>query len=91
MACTSGCATQDHATYGECLKAKAPKVAYANSARGFDFTKEKRWNAEIDKYKQARAEGIQPAGTSMRQVETAMRISDKTGTAFDASKGALHG
>lgn len=31
MACSSGCKTQDHKTYAECMKAKSLKVAAVNS------------------------------------------------------------
>lgn len=36
--CTSGCPTQDHATWGECVRSKGLRVAYCQSAKGHDFT-----------------------------------------------------
>lgn len=36
--CTSGCPTKDHATWGECVRAKGLRVAYCNSAKGHDYT-----------------------------------------------------
>lgn len=84
MACSTGCPTQDHETYGQCMREKGGRVLYANSAKGFDATKEKAWNSELDLYRKARSEGIQPEGTTRAKVEAAMRISDMTGSAYQA-------
>lgn len=84
MACTTGCPTQDCDSYAACLKGKALRVAYCNSAGGMDYTAQKRWDKELSSYKDARAEGLQPSGTKLSQVESARRIADATGTAFKA-------
>lgn len=84
MACTTGCPTQDCESYGACLKGKSARVAYCNSAGGMDYSSQKRWDRELSAYKDARAEGLQPSGTKLHQVENAKRISDATGTAFQA-------
>ena len=44
----------------------------------------KKWNAELKAYKDARAQGIQPAGTSMRHVQEAHRASEVLGKAYNA-------
>jgi hypothetical protein len=44
----------------------------------------KKWDKELQAYRDARAQGIQPAGTSMKKVEEAIKISDKTGKAYGA-------
>lgn len=85
MSCTTGCPTQDCPSYAACLKGKSLRVAYCNSAGGMDYTAQKAWDKELSAYKDARAEGIQPAGTKMHQVENAKRISDSAGAAWDAS------
>lgn len=85
MSCTTGCPTQNCESYGACLKGKSMRVAYCNSAGGMDYTAQKAWDRELSAYKDARAEGIQPAGTKLQSVENARRISDATGTAFQAS------
>lgn len=85
MACTSGCATQDHASYAECLRSKRPKVAYCNSAAGLDASRQKKWDADLDAYRDARRQGIQPSGTTRDAVDRAIAISDATGTAYQAS------
>ena len=84
MACTSGCPTQDHESWGACMKAKGLRIGYANSAGGSDLTAQKRWDADLDLYKNARAQGVQPAGTAREQVQRALDISDTTGTAYQA-------
>lgn len=84
MACTSGCLTRDHESYAACLRAKAPKVAYCNSAGGMDATAQKRWDRDLDAYRSARAEGLQPSGTSRKQVDAARALSDATGSAYRA-------
>jgi hypothetical protein len=56
-------------------------VGDANSKVSMSTTK---WDAELKAYKDARAQGIQPAGTSMKQVQKAVDISNKTGKAYGA-------
>ncbi len=85
MACRTGCRTKDHATYGECCRASNVKSMMMDYAKGFDYTREKRWNAELGEYRQALAEGIEPAGTTMSAINEARKISDATGKAFDGA------
>jgi hypothetical protein len=56
-------------------------VGDANSKVSMSTTK---WDAELKAYKDARAQGIQPDGTSMKQVQKAVDISQKTGKAYGA-------
>lgn len=44
----------------------------------------KKWNKELDAYKQARKQGIQPAGTSMKAVEESIKASETLGRAYNA-------
>lgn len=48
----------------------------------------KKWHGELDAYRAARAQGIQPAGTSMEHVRAAVEASDVMGKAFDADTAA---
>lgn len=80
--CTSGCTTQDHASYGDCLRAKAVKTYLAAPSRGLDGTAQKQWDQELDLYRKARKEGIQPSGTTMNKVTDALRQSDAAGAAY---------
>jgi hypothetical protein len=45
---------------------------------------DKKWNAELQAYRDARAQGIQPAGTTMRHVEDAHKASEILGKAYNA-------
>ncbi len=42
----------------------------------------RKWDKELKAYKDARAQGIQPAGTTMKKVQEAVRISNETGKAY---------
>lgn len=84
MACRSGCPTQDHASWGECARAANLRVAYCGVGGG-DATKQRKWDAELQAYRDARAQGIQPATTRSRDIKAAVALSDKAGKAFDAT------
>lgn len=80
--CTSGCPTQDHGSYAECLQSKGVGTYLASPSKGLDGTTQKRWDRELDAYRAARKDGIQPDGTRMHQIEKAVKISDKVGAAY---------
>lgn len=79
MACSSGCTTGPHATYGECLRSKSLQVASAE-ARKYRQNQEH----EIKEYNDARREGMQPATFFKRDVDLAREITAKTGVPFRA-------
>lgn len=81
--CSSGCPTQDHANFGECLRAKNMKVAFCGQGSG-DATTQKRWDAELQAYRDARRQGIQPKTTKMKDIRQAVEISNRSGKAYDA-------
>lgn len=62
------------------------RIAYCNSASGRDYTSAKKFDAGLDAYKAARDQGIQPRNTQRSAVTEALKISDKTGTAFRADQ-----
>jgi hypothetical protein len=43
---------------------------------------QKKWKTEINEYRKARAQGIQPTGTSLSKVRAAVEKSNQTGVAF---------
>lgn len=45
----------------------------------------KKWDSELKAYKDARAQGIQPKSTKMKDIQAAVAASDKAGKAFVAS------
>jgi hypothetical protein len=82
--CSSSCRTKDHATWGDCVRAKSLKVAYAQDWKGKDATAQKKADKNLDEYAKARKYGIQPKSTRPNDVQAAVRISEQTGTAFQA-------
>jgi hypothetical protein len=68
-----------------CFRCKAKSLQLntgdANSQKQMS---NKKWNGELDAYRAARAQGIQPAGTSMAHIKAAVEASDTMGKAFDA-------
>ena len=45
---------------------------------------QKAWDKELDAYKAARKQGIQPKSTKMKDIHEAVEISNKVGKAYDA-------
>lgn len=80
LRCSSACVTKDHRTFGECMRAKKlqlnPQLA--------DTGASKAWDAELQAYRDARKQGIQPAGTKMPQIRQAIEASQEAGKAYDA-------
>lgn len=85
MACASSCKTQDHGSYGACLRSQNVGV-YGLESTGNDFTKQKKWDAELASYASARKEGLQPATTSQRDIDNARRQADIQGRPVDGLK-----
>jgi hypothetical protein len=85
--CRSGCATQDHATWGECARAANLRVAYCGIGGG-DATEQKRWDNELSLYRSARAQGVQPEGTKTNQIMAALKASEVVGAAYGRDFGA---
>lgn len=78
MACTSSCATQDHRSYGECLKAKNVRpVALSSIDPSFGRDRQKAWDKELGYYEKVTSQGIQPAGTTTAQIAYAERASNE--------------
>lgn len=80
--CTSTCETRDHETWGACMRAKNLRIAYCKSHLGQDFTRQKKWDARLAEYKEARDSGIQPDGTSTSQIRFAKEMSDQSGLRY---------
>lgn len=84
MSCRSGCLTQDHGSWGDCLRASNIQMN-AGDAKSSSISSgwtEKKWNKELELYRSARKQGVQPDGTSTKQIQQALDISDKTGVAY---------
>ena len=87
MACRSGCTTQDHDSWGDCLRASNIQMSTgdANSELVSNGWTNKKWDSELKLYRDARAQGIQPEGTSTAKIRKALDVSDKTGHAFGSA------
>jgi hypothetical protein len=46
----------------------------------------KKWDAELNAYADARRQGIQPAGTSMKAIKDAHKASENLGKAYNGEK-----
>jgi hypothetical protein len=44
---------------------------------------DKKWNAELQAYRDARAQGIQPNSTNMRDIQNAQKASEVLGRPYD--------
>lgn len=73
--CSTGCATQDHVTWGECVRAKGLKIGATQSFE------QKAWDRELKTYESARSQGIQPQGTAQHQIDAAVQYADRNGEA----------
>lgn len=82
MPCTTGCRTRDHESYGECLRSLGVGQWMARPSLGFDRDVQRRWDGELESYRRARKEGIQPDGTTQPKIDAARRASDAAGAAY---------
>lgn len=83
MACRTGCPTQNHLSWGDCLRDSNIQMN-TGDANSNKSTTNKRWNGELDAYADARSQGIQPAGTSMKAIQEAHVASENLGRAYNA-------
>lgn len=74
--CATACRTRDHKTFGECVR--------GFSVLGEPTKHEARWDKELSDYAEARKQGINPAGTTQKKVDEAVRISEELGRPYDA-------
>jgi len=81
MACRSGCPTQDHGSWGDCLRASNIHMNAGDAKSGLQQTK-KQTDKELALYRAARKQGIQPESTRTKDIQSAIEISNKTGVAY---------
>ncbi len=82
--CRTGCLSKDHKTYAECLQDAGLQINTGDAGRSNGVMSAKNWDGELAAYRDARAQGIQPAGTTMKKINEARDASQKLGVAFDA-------
>ncbi len=74
MSCTSGCLSQDHESWGECVRAKGLQVSpHINEAYS---VRQKAWDSELDHYAGAVRQGLEPASTKRKAVDKAIKEAD---------------
>lgn len=78
VSCASSCKTQNHASYGQCLRAQGVAVMGLEST-GNDFTRQKHWDRELQAYRDAVAEGLNPEGTTYKEIDAAKKAADLAG------------
>ena len=84
--CTSSCKTKDHATYGECIRQNTPMfVGVTPSKSGYDQTKVRADEKEIQSYWDATRQGIEPRSTKKADIDAAVQLSNEAGKAFDGT------
>ncbi len=76
----------NHSECGEdCFGCKAKGLQLnTGDASSQKIMSNKKWDGELNEYRKARAQGIQPAGTTMAAVQEAYRASEVMGKAYDA-------
>jgi hypothetical protein len=74
-----------HPEYDEtCFGCKAGTLQM-NAGDAVRDISEKKWTAELKAYESARSQGMQPAGTSMHQIQEAYKASETLGRAYNAN------
>lgn len=80
--CRSGCREQSHSSYAECLQAANIGIgAGVSSPAQFAMDKTKK---DLKAYQTARANGIQPGGTTVEKVREAEAASKALGRPYNA-------
>ena len=74
MSCSTSCPTRDHHTFGECLRAKNLQLSpHVND--GYS-TRQTAWDSELDHYKKAVDNGLDPVSTKRKAVDAAIKEAD---------------
>ena len=78
---------REHLEYVEgCFGCKISTLqTNSGDASGGKAMPNKKWDGELQAYRDARAQGIQPAGTSMKNIVAAHKASETLGSAYDAN------
>lgn len=75
-----------HCDKDPCFGCKAKSLQLSTGDANSNATMaSKKWNAELNAYADARRQGIQPGGTSMKQVDDALKASETLGQAYDGN------
>ena len=72
--CSTACKTQDHRTFGECLRAK--NLQLSPNVNDSYSTRQTAWDSELDHYKKAVDSGLDPVSTKRKAVDAAIKEAD---------------
>lgn len=79
MVCRSKCETPGmHSSYGECMRQAMISIGVIDNSR------QKAWDVELEEYRAARRQNVQPPTTRLADIRMAMEISDQTGRPYGA-------
>ena len=67
MACSSSCPTQDHESYGACLRDKGLQID--RHSLNFDLRLERQKDHTLERYRQLRISGYQPPSIKKSQLD----------------------
>lgn len=76
----------EYASYGAYLRSKNLRIGYTRSAAGWDLTRQKHWDRELSDFREARRQGMEPAGTDRRAIDYAVKQSDLLQEPYRAGK-----
>lgn len=75
---------------GTCAMCRSRKILMnTGDAKSTQNISSKSWNNELKAYEDARAQGIQPAGTSMKAIREATAASEAMGTPYSADTAGV--
>lgn len=69
--CSTGCPSQDHKSWGECLRSKSLQLSPAVNDQY--ATRQSAWDKELDNYESATRQGLSPAGTKQHHIDAAIK------------------
>ena len=85
MACASSCTTQDHRSYGECLRSKNLAVyGLESTGSGITVKASQRFDNETDRARRLMSQGMLPDNCGNAALDKAERISNETGVPYRA-------
>ena len=83
MSCASSCTTQDHGSYGACLRSKnLATVGLETTGPSFGMSRQKAFDKETNLYGDTVAQGIQPDSTQTKDIRAALDKSDQFGKPY---------
>lgn len=80
--CSSVCATQDHASFGECIKSKGVRAIGYRESVGRTSEAARAPEKELELYASAVRQGIEPNSTKYQDIQDALILSDHTESRF---------